>query len=98
MSATHEVKFVIGQTQWNPLSYRCHVAILKEDDGTFSAIVLNLPGAGSCGDTEEQAIENVRDAIIELIASYLDAGDEIPWEARYDIPEGVKTKWILVHG
>ena len=42
-------------TVYNPKSYRCHLAIIREDDASFSAIALNLPGAGSIGDTEEDA-------------------------------------------
>ena len=39
--------------EWTPdASYRCHIAIIPEDDGDFSVVVLNLPGAGSCGDTK----------------------------------------------
>lgn len=82
-----------------PKSYRCHVLLLKEDDGSYSALVLNLPGAGSCGDTEEEAMRNAREAVCGAIESYLDAGEEIPWldSLTGDIPEGAKHKWILVN-
>lgn len=88
----------IGEPQWDPSSYRCHLAIMREEDGSISIIVLNLPGAGSCGDTEEEAIANTREAVAGLIGSYLDAGDEIPWVDMnsYTIPDGAKQKWILV--
>ena len=80
-------------------AYRCHVCLIREDDGSFSAVVLNLPGAGSCGDTEEEALQNVREAVLGVIESYLAAGDEIPWKNSLceDIPEGAKHKWILVN-
>jgi predicted RNase H-like HicB family nuclease len=79
--------------------YRCHVCLIPEDDGTFSAVVLNLPGAGSCGDTKEKAIENVREAILGVIASHREHGEEIPWkDARPgDIPAEGTSKWILVN-
>ncbi len=32
-----------------------HVELIPEDDGTFSVIVPDLPGVGSCGDTEAEA-------------------------------------------
>jgi predicted RNase H-like HicB family nuclease len=91
------VEFAFSEPEWNPHSYRCHVAVIREDDGSFSTIVLNLPGAGSCGESEEIAFVNVREAIAEVAASYEDAGEEIPWATNYAIPEGVKTKWILVN-
>jgi predicted RNase H-like HicB family nuclease len=86
----------VGESVWNPSVYRCHLAILREDDGTFSAVVLNLPGAGSCGDSEEDAVANTREAVAGVIESYLSDGQEIPWEDDYSIPEGAKQKWILV--
>lgn len=78
-------------------AYRCHLLIVNEEDGTFSAIVLNLPGAGSCGDTEDEAIENAKEAVRGLIASYEAAGDHIPWKKDGgDVPSGGKHKWVLV--
>ena len=44
-------------------AYRCHVLLIQEEDGTYSGIVMNLPGAGSCGDTEEETLANVREAV-----------------------------------
>src|SRR4030066_1987144 len=73
-----ESDYHIGRTVNNPKSYRCHLAILREDDGAISAIVLNLPGAGSCGDTEEEAIANVREAVTGGIESYVSDGEAIP--------------------
>ena len=85
--------------EWSPQKacYRCHIRLIREDDGSFSAIVLNLPGAGSCGDTEEEALRNVREAILGVIESYIEAGDEIPWMSQddYGIPEG--ARWIVVN-
>jgi predicted RNase H-like HicB family nuclease len=80
-------------------AYRCHICLIPEEDGSFSAIVLNLSGAGSCGDTEEEALKNVREAVLGVIESYTDAGDEIPWEdsRSEDIPPGAKQIWILVN-
>jgi predicted RNase H-like HicB family nuclease len=86
------------QKDWTQ-AYRCHVCLIPEEQGGYSAIVLNLPGAGSCGDSEEEALTNVREAIEATIESYLEAGEEIPWQdsSRDDIPEGAKQTWILVN-
>ena len=80
-------------------SYRCHVALLSEEDGSFSAIVLNLPGSGSCGATEKEALANVREAIIGAIASYVEDNEDIPWAdpACYSIPDEATEKWIIVN-
>lgn len=79
-------------------AYRCHVCLIPEEDGTFSAVVLNLPGAGSCGATVEEALRNVREAILGVIQSHAEAGEEIPWQDSLscEIPENATQKWILV--
>jgi len=91
----------VGKDAWteSKKAYRCHILLLKEEDGSYSALVLNLPGAGSCGDTEEEAVRNVREAVAGAIESYLDADEDIPWSDSLteDIPESGKQKWILVH-
>ncbi len=79
--------------------YRCHIALIPEADGRVSAVVLNLPGAGSCGNTEEEAMRNVREAVTGVIESHKEAKEDIPWIGldKYEIPEGAKQKWILVN-
>ena len=61
-----------------------HVELIPEDDGTFSVIVPDLPGVESCGDTEAEAIENVKEALAGVMAEYHDSGDEVPWLAFED--------------
>jgi len=79
--------------------YRCHLAILSEEDGSFSAIALNLPGAGSCGETEVEAEANAREAVEGVIQSYVEDGLAVPWEdsQNYVVPAGCKQKWITVN-
>ncbi|MCX5637769.1 MAG: type II toxin-antitoxin system HicB family antitoxin [Planctomycetota bacterium] len=81
-------------------SYHCDVCLIQEEDKTFSAIVLNLPGAGSCGVSRADAIDNVREAILGVIESHREAGEEIPWTDSVSTaaPEGtIERKWILVN-
>ena len=84
---------------FNPAIYRCHICITREPEGDFSVIVLNLPGCGSCGATKEEAIRNVREAIRGVIASHIEAGEEIPWcnSMSCDIPDDSDQKWIVVN-
>ncbi len=76
------------------------VEVIPEEDGTFSAVVLNLPGAGSCGDTEAEAIENVKEAIAGVMEEYAESGDEVPWLAPDDVrpTPGRKSVWIRIDG
>lgn len=102
-NTSDKIKVSCGEVHWNPAAYRCHVAIVKECDETFSAIVVNLPGVGSCGDTEEDAIVNVRQAVLAAVESFQAAGDPIPWldpcieNYAASIPEGSKHFWMVVH-
>jgi|SRR6185312_14041604 len=92
--------YKLEKTSFDPKSpYRCHLAISRDEDGSVSVVVLNLPGAGSCGKTEEEAIANVREAIQGVIESYLEDGEEIPWrdQAAYSAPPSASQKWILVN-
>ena len=88
--------YQIGQPVWDPNSYRCHFVILKDEEGGFSVLALNLPGIGSSGETEEEALANAKEAVGGAIESYLADGVEIPWIANYEVPEGAKSKWVLV--
>jgi predicted RNase H-like HicB family nuclease len=86
---------------WRPeKSYRCFVAVFQEDDGeSFSAYVLNLPGVASSGDSAEEALANVKEAVLCAVESYETAGQDIPWESNPsldDIPATATKRWILV--
>ncbi len=80
----------------SPNGYRCEICVIREDDGTFSVVVTNLPGCGSCGASEAEAIENAKEAIRGVIESYLDDPGEIPWVDSTDIPEGTIRKTTIV--
>ena len=97
---SNSTSFVFDVVEWpEQAAYRCHVCLIPEEDGQFSAIVLNLPGAASCGATESEALANVEESILGLIEVYKEHGDSIPWKdyRSEEIPNGVKTHWILVN-
>jgi predicted RNase H-like HicB family nuclease len=56
---------------------RYAVKLVQEDEG-FSVYVPGLPGCWSQGETEADALENIRDAI----ADYLDVAREMAEEAE----------------
>jgi predicted RNase H-like HicB family nuclease len=59
-----------------------HTVILEqESDGGFVAVVPALPGCVTQGNTREQALENVREAIELYIEDCVAAGDPVPTEA-----------------
>ncbi|MBS7698679.1 MULTISPECIES: type II toxin-antitoxin system HicB family antitoxin [unclassified Chelatococcus] len=54
-----------------------------EDGGGFAAIVPDLPGCMSDGETPEEAIVNVQDAILTWIEAARGMGRPIPRPSRH---------------
>jgi len=76
-------------------SFRCNVRLCPEEDGGFSVVALNLPGAISQGDTEAEAIANIREACSGVIKTYLQRDGQIPWgPVEAEDCAGSKECWI----
>ena len=56
--------------------------LADEDGGGFLATVPDLPGCMSDGETPEEALTNIRDAIDAWIEAARDVGHEIPKPSR----------------
>ena len=54
------------------------VVIERADDGSYSVHVPDLPGCISCGDTQEQALEMIKEAIRGHIETLREHGDPVP--------------------
>jgi predicted RNase H-like HicB family nuclease len=66
------------------LEYAVVVAPLsREDGGGFSATVPDLPGCMSDGETPEEALANVRDAISAWIEAAEELGHPVPRPSAY---------------
>ena len=60
------------------------VKLIPEEDGTYYAYVEELPGCATVGDTPEEAMEKIREAMWGWIESNLERGLEIPLPKRSD--------------
>ena len=80
-------------------AYECPVLLCPEEEGGFSVHALTLPGAVSQGESEEEALVNIAEAIGLLIEGYTESGIPIPWQVVEvdEIPRGAKKRWILVN-
>ncbi len=58
------------------MKYR--VLIEQDEDGVFVAEVPSLPGCISQGETREQAVENIREAIALYLESLAAHGEPVP--------------------
>lgn len=54
------------------------VVIEHAEDGSYSAYVPDLPGCVAAGDSREQAIESIREAIRLHIESLRQHGEQVP--------------------
>lgn len=59
-----------------PMQYT--VVIEQADDGSFSVWVPDLPGCVSTGDTREEAIRNVTEAIRGHVETLVSMGEPVP--------------------
>jgi predicted RNase H-like HicB family nuclease len=56
------------------------VILEKEEDGGYHAFVPALKGCHSQGDTLDEAVQNIREAIELYLESLKDAGEPVPVE------------------
>lgn len=77
--------------------YQCRIILCPETEGGFSAHATRLPGVVSEGDTEVDAISNVKEAFRMAIKAYRDSGQTVPWEnVQIDLCPGASERWIAV--
>ena len=55
-----------------------HVALQKEPQGGYVARCLELPGALTQGETEDETLANMKDAILTIIDMMREQGEPIP--------------------
>jgi predicted RNase H-like HicB family nuclease len=66
---------------------RYTVILERESDGGFVASVPVLPGCVSQGDTREEALTKIKEAIDLYVEDCLAAGDPVPEEASREFVE-----------
>ncbi len=66
------------------MKYQFTVVVERDEDGVFIASCPALQGCYSQGDTYEQALENLKDAIKLHIAARQSLGEPIPIEIAID--------------
>jgi predicted RNase H-like HicB family nuclease len=57
-----------------------HVTLQKEPSGGYIARCLELPGSLSQGDTKDETLANIRDAIMTVIDMMREQGELVPTE------------------
>lgn len=70
-------------------NYAYTVVIERDEDGVFITHCPALPGCSSYGITREEAIENIREAMMLTIEVLRERGEPVP-------PEDVQTETVAV--
>ena len=65
------------QTRTDTHRYPAHVFWSEEDEG-FIAIATDLPGCSAFGDTQDEALKQLQDAIAAWIGAQRSAGNPVP--------------------
>jgi len=77
-------------------TYELRVILIPQESG-YAVSVKRLPGVHSQGETEEEALANIRDAFQAVAQEYLHESASIPWcNDDYERPVGTLERWILV--
>lgn len=77
----------------------CTVHLIPEEDGGYSAIAADLPGVASQGETEQEALDNIREAYASAIRCYKQHGKTVPWLNTPEPSEpGSVTRSVVIHG
>ena len=97
----------MGSTVWNcgsrdSLSTAMRSWLMSASCPTTKAGLLGLragmPGVVREGDTEEEAWKNIVEALTGTLHSYLESGDDIPWQkTAAEVPPHAKCRRIAVH-
>jgi predicted RNase H-like HicB family nuclease len=78
---------------------RLQVYLTPEADGGYSAVAASLPGCVSQGETEAEALANIREAFAGVLAAYREQRMAVPWLPEPEEPEsGAITRWVEVDG
>ena len=68
-------------------SYVFRAELVEEEDGRWSAGVPALPGCATWGETKEEALRNLRDAVEAYLRDVERAGAELPSDAPRDVSD-----------
>jgi predicted RNase H-like HicB family nuclease len=62
--------------KWRQMKYR--VVLVQDEDGVYIATCSTLPGCVSQGETRQEALQNIREAIELYVESLQKHGDAVP--------------------
>lgn len=79
------------------IGYRCELRLEPATEGGFVAYVAQLKGIISEGDSEDEAVRNVTEALRAAIAVYSEEGDSVPWAEPERKTKEEVSRWVVVN-
>lgn len=67
-------------------SYIFRIVIEEERDGRFSAFAPSLPGCNTWGESKEEALKNIEEAIHLYVEDLMASGEDVPSDEEIDTP------------
>jgi predicted RNase H-like HicB family nuclease len=55
------------------------VQVEREEDGRWIAEVLEMPGVQAYGDSQEDAVERIKELVTKVISDRLERGEDFPY-------------------
>ena len=75
----------------------CAIVIEPDEDGGFVVFARDLPGVVSQGETADEALEAIRDALAAAIHSYKQHQEPIPWTPSTTSAPTQTVRWIQIN-
>jgi len=81
-----------------PTEYRCEIRLCSEPEGGYSVYAPELPGVVTEGDTTEESLRNIAEALHGALCTYRDDNQPIPWKKDTEPLQQNETRyWIIVN-
>ena len=86
--------------EYNPPVKSFRAALCPEEEGGFSIFAIHLAGVVSQGDTEAEAVENIREAFLAMLESCQKHNEPLPFSAQpvVELAPDCRLLWIKVDG
>ena len=81
---------------FDPPVHEFVAAICPEHEGGFSAFAVHIPGVISEGESEEEAVQNIREAFGLMLESCRSHGEPLPYSPRSIVESVEECRFVVV--
>lgn len=77
--------------------FDCHILLSKNDDGSLTGVVSNLPEVHGTAQNERDLLRKLMNEFKASVSRYTADGKTIPWQETRKPAPGEQQRWIPVH-